>query len=140
VRYLADTSALQRLEHPAVEPVLGPMIEAGHVSICPVTELAVLHAARNLADYEAAAERFRMSFVWVHVPDRGWLRAAEIQHELARQGRHREVSIPDLLLAVTAEHHGLTLLHYDHDFDRIADITNQPTRWVVPPGTADLPS
>jgi hypothetical protein len=27
------------------------------------------------------------------------------------------------------------VLHYDSDFDRIASITNQPTRWIVPRGT-----
>jgi hypothetical protein len=102
-----------------------------------VTELEVLYSARNLADYEAAAERFRLAFAWAYVPERAWERAAEIQQALARQGRHRAASIPDLLLAVTAEHHRLTLLHYDHDFELIADITGQPIRWVVAPGTAD---
>lgn len=137
MRYLVDTSALHRLGHPDVAPILAPLIESGRVSVCPVTELEVLYSARNLTDYEAAAERFRLAFAWVHVPERAWERAAEIQHALARQGRHRAASIPDLLLAVTAEHHRLTLLHYDHDFELIAEITGQPVRWVVPPGTAD---
>jgi hypothetical protein len=26
--------------------------------------------------------------------------------------------------------------HYDEDYDRIAAITGQPTRWVLPRGTA----
>jgi hypothetical protein len=29
------------------------------------------------------------------------------------------------------------VLHYDKDFDRIAEVTAQPTEWVVPPGSAD---
>jgi predicted nucleic acid-binding protein len=137
VRYLADASVIRRMEHPAVAPVLAPMIEDGEVAICPVTELAVLHSAGDLADYEATADRFRLSFLWVPVPDRGWDRATEVQHKLARQGRQSVASIATLLVAVTAEHHRLTLLHYDHDFDPIAEITGQPMRWVVPAGTAD---
>jgi predicted nucleic acid-binding protein len=137
VRYLVDTSALHRLRHPAVASVLGPLMESGRVSVCPVTELEVLFSARNLADYEGALERFRLAFARVPLPERAWQRAADVQHELARRGQHRAASIPDLLLAVTAEHHRLTLLHYDRDFDLIAEVTGQPVRWVVPAGTAD---
>ena len=135
MKYLADTSALHRLTNPAVAAVLGPIIESGRVSVCPVTELEVLFSARNLADYEAGAERFRLAFTWVPVPDDAWTRAAEVQHELARRGQHRAASIPDLLLAATAEHHELTILHYDRDFDTIAEVTEQPVRWVVPAGS-----
>jgi hypothetical protein len=31
----------------------------------------------------------------------------------------------------------LVVLHYDADYDRIAEVTGQPAEWVVPPGTAD---
>jgi hypothetical protein len=43
--------------------------------------------------------------------------------------------IPDLLVAATAEVHGATVLHHDRDFERIAAVTGQPTRWIVPPGS-----
>jgi len=39
-------------------------------------------------------------------------------------------------VAATAESAGLTVLHYDADFERIAEVTGQPTEWVVPRGTA----
>jgi hypothetical protein len=47
------------------------------------------------------------------------------------------VSIPDLIVAATAERYSLTVLHYDADYDRLAAITGQSTEWVVPRGTAD---
>jgi Arc/MetJ family transcription regulator len=34
-----------------------------------------------------------------------------------------------------AEVAGLTVLHYDADFDRVARITGQPVEWVVPRGS-----
>ena len=46
--------------------------------------------------------------------------------------------IPDLLIAAAAEAHGLTVLHYDADFDRISAVTGQRCEWVVPAGSVDL--
>ncbi len=43
--------------------------------------------------------------------------------------------VADLLLAATGEFEGLTVLHYDTDLDVIAEVTGQPTEWVVPRGT-----
>ncbi len=135
--FLIDTSALHRLNRPHVRAVLAPLIEAGHVSMCPVSEMETLFSARNLQEYESGASRFRVAFPWVTIPERAWDRAAEIQRELARRGQHRSASISDLLLAATAEHHHLTMLHYDRDVETIAAVTGQPTQWVVPAGTAD---
>ncbi len=135
--YLIDTSALHRLRRPEVRAILAPLIEAGHVSMCPVAELETLFSARNLSEYELGAGRFRVAFPWVPIPERAWDRAAEVQHELARRGQHRSASVPDLLLAATAEHKRLTVLHYDRDFETIAAVTGQRVRWIVPAGTAD---
>jgi len=52
-------------------------------------------------------------------------RAVEIQAVLADRGQHRAPSIPDLIIAATAELAGLTVLHLDKDFDLIADVTGQ---------------
>ena len=32
--------------------------------------------------------------------------------------------------------HDVTVLHYDHDFDLIADVTGQRVEWIVPRGRA----
>lgn len=53
-------------------------------------------------------------------------RAFEVQMLLADRGQHRAPSIPDLLVAATAEKAGLTVLAVDKDFDLIAEITGQP--------------
>ena len=52
-------------------------------------------------------------------------------------GLHRTVKLADLVIAAAAEYGDLVVLHYDHDFDRIADITDQRVEWVVPAGTDD---
>lgn len=53
-------------------------------------------------------------------------RALEVLSLLADRGQHRAPSIPDLIIAATAELAGLTVLHQDKDFDIIADVTGQP--------------
>ena len=53
-------------------------------------------------------------------------RAVQVQAALADRGQHRAASIPDLIVAATAELARLTVLHVDKDFELIADVTGQP--------------
>ena len=53
-------------------------------------------------------------------------RAWEVLKLLAQSGHHRAPSIPDLLIAATAERLGLTVLHLDKDFEIIRKVTSQP--------------
>jgi len=60
----------------------------------------------------------------------------EVQGLLARRGQHR-LPMLDLLIAAAAEVNDLIVLHYDADFDRIANVTGQATEWVAPRGSLD---
>lgn len=64
-----------------------------------------------------------------------WGEALRIQRELADVGKHRAASMVDLLLSVVARAQGLTIIHYDNDFDTIANVTGHPAEWVVSAGT-----
>jgi hypothetical protein len=48
---------------------------------------------------------------------------------------HRAVPYSDLLIAAAAEARGIAVLHYDEDYDRIAQITGQEMRWLAPRGS-----
>jgi len=54
---------------------------------------------------------------------------------LAQSGRHRAVGIADLLTAVLAGEHRLTLVHYDADFDIASEVMAFDHRWVAPRGS-----
>jgi predicted nucleic acid-binding protein len=54
---------------------------------------------------------------------------------LWHNGKVRAVGIPDLLIAAAAEVAGLSVLHYDTDFDLVAAVTGQESRWVVAAGS-----
>jgi predicted nucleic acid-binding protein len=58
-----------------------------------------------------------------------------VQAALWRRGQVRAVGFPDLLIAAVAEREQVALLHYDGDYDLVAEITGQPMQWVVPRGT-----
>jgi predicted nucleic acid-binding protein len=132
--YLADKSALARAHLPAVALRLGPLFVGGEVATCGIVDLELLFSARSTADYLAILAD-RQSLPRVEVGEAGIERGIEIQTALARKGQHRGVTIPDLLIAAAAEAAGLTVLHYDSDFDRIAETTGQPVEWVVPQGS-----
>ncbi len=120
-----------------LEPVrrrLAPVIEAGEAATCTMIDLEVLYSARNHADHELIRKRRALAYHSVPITDLVLRRAIEVQGELARSGHHR-VPIPDLVIAATAEAAGLILLHYDRDYDRIAEVTRQPTEWVVERGS-----
>lgn len=98
-------------------------------------ELEFLYSARSAADRDWLRGQPRTAYGWVVMPDRVHERAAEVQAELTARGWHRSAGAVDLLIAATAEAHHLTLLHYDRDFEQIAAVTGQPTRWLAPPDT-----
>ena len=50
----------------------------------------------------------------------------EVLTLLADRGQHRAPSVPDLIIAATAELAGLNVLHLDKDFEVIAALTGQP--------------
>jgi predicted nucleic acid-binding protein len=137
VRFLTDTSALVRiLRDDAVRARWEQQITAGTVAVCPIVELEVLYTARSKTDRDELLELFRAAFAWVVMPDRAFDRAAEVQAALTDLGAHRSAGAVDLLVAATAELHGLTLVHYDRDFDQILRATGQRAQWLAPPGDA----
>lgn len=131
--YLADKSALARLGHRQVADRLGSLLADGLVATCPIIDLEVLYSARTRTDYDniLAERRALPSYpITAAVTDR----AIDVQHQLARTGRHR-MPLPDLLIAAVAEINDLTVMHYDADYDHIAEITNQAAIWVAPRGS-----
>jgi len=135
-RFLVDTSAVVRLlRNRDVRGRWQPQITAGVMGVCPVTELELLYSARSKADRDEWLELINATFVWIAMPDRVFSRATEVQAAMTAGGTHRSAGAVDLLLAATAELSGLTLVHYDHDFDEVIKVTGQSAAWVAAPGS-----
>lgn len=134
--YLVDTSAFVRLARDAdLRDAWRLQIAAGLLAVCPVTELEILYSARSKAHRDEIRALLRAAFGWMIMPDRVFERAADVQDALVDRGTHRSAGPVDLLVAAAAETHGLVLLHYDADLLRIAEVTDQPVRWLAEPGT-----
>lgn len=132
---LADKSALTRREtRPEVREVLEPLLVAGEIATCGIVDLELLFSARDRATYRSLVEALR-GMPRVPLEESSVNRALSVQAMLAERSQHRAVPLPDLLVAACAESAGLTVLHYDADFDRIAELTGQSTQWIVPRGS-----
>jgi predicted nucleic acid-binding protein len=134
--YLADKSVWARLTQPVVRAAFAPRVDRGLVGTCPIIDLEILYSARTGSEHDHFRAQ-RGAFEYFPMTDEIAQRAVEVQGLLAQRAQHRSVSIPDLLIAATAERYGLAVLHYDGDYERIAAITGQAVEWVVSPGTAD---
>lgn len=138
--YLADTSAWmlsRRKDAPdTLRKSFAGLITAGRLAICGPVRWELLHNARNGAEYKALREDLA-ALEQTPFDDADWERALDICQALAEKGGslHRAPSMPDAMIAVAAERAGLTVLHYDKDFDLIAEVTGQPCEWVAPKGT-----
>ena len=133
-RFLVDKSALARMPLEPVRRRLAPIIEAGEAATCSIVDLEVLYSVRNFEEHRRTRRRRSLAYTKVPLTEEVFDRAMDVQGELSKSGRHR-VPIPDLLVAAAAEKAGFTVLHYDSDYDTIADVTGQPTEWVVPRGS-----
>jgi len=133
--YLADKSALTRREtRPEVREVVEPLVLAGRIATCGIVDLELLYSAPDPVTYAELAVALR-AMPRVPVTEAVVDRAIEVQGWLAVTSQHRSVPLPDLLIAACAESAGLTVLHYDADYDRIAGVTGQSVQWVVPRGS-----
>ena len=125
--WLIDKSALVRLPDSPDATEWANRIERGLVRIATVTRLEVGYSARSGPELRMGLQRPPLSAMPVEyqtpaIEDR----AVEVLSLLADRGQHRAPSIPDLIVATTAELAGLTVLHVDKDFGLIASITGQP--------------
>jgi predicted nucleic acid-binding protein len=124
--WLIDKSAFVRLRTHPNRLAWFEIIDRGLVSISTVTKLEVGFSAVNLATWEAVLENPPISEIpWLLLTPAIERRAVQVQGLLAASGHHRVPSIPDLLIAATAELNNLRVLAEDKDFKIIADITGQ---------------
>ncbi|MGA9275537.1 MAG: PIN domain nuclease [Ilumatobacter sp.] len=125
--WLIDKSALVRLAASPEAATWATRIERGRVRISTLTRLEIGFSARSANELRQSATRpplasMPVEYLTVRIEDR----AVAIQLALADLGQHLAPSIPDVLIAATAEAAGLTVLHLDKDFELIAEVTGQP--------------
>jgi predicted nucleic acid-binding protein len=133
--HLLDTSVLTRLREPSVREAIEPRARLGQLARAGISDLEVGFSARNADEWDRLVDALEV-FALVETTAGHMRRAKQVQRLLAAK-HQRGRKLPDLLVAAAAESGGLTVLHYDTDFDLIADATGQSCEWVVPAGSVD---
>jgi predicted nucleic acid-binding protein len=143
VSKLADTSAWvwsRRATQTALRRAFDTALVDGEVATCDMVRLELLYSARSAGEFAELREELAA------MPDcpigkEQWERALWVYQQLSAQGgaHQRAVKHADLLIAAAAEGAVVTVLHYDEDYDGIAAITGQATRWLAEKGSSDRP-
>jgi predicted nucleic acid-binding protein len=133
--HLADTSAWAKARNDAT---LSTWFEAAvrdlTIATCDVVALELQRSASSVERFRRQGELLALLPTCTVGADE-LRRARDVQAQLASKGHHRGVKPIDLVIAAAAEAAELPVLHYDHDFDLIAEVTGQAVRWLAPRGS-----
>ena len=129
--YLIDTSAAHRTDR--LGPSFVNLVSSGRLATCGAVDLELGYSMRSARDHDRLVAS-RAGMPRAEVDEQVLRRALEVQGLLARRGWHRLPPV-DLVVAAAAEVAGMTVLHYDSDFERIAQVTGQRHRWIAPRGS-----
>jgi predicted nucleic acid-binding protein len=131
--HLIDKSAWVRLGDPAVAPCWPEALVAGALAVTGIAMIEILVGARTAPEF--ADDRNDLNAMpRLAINERVIERALDVQGLMVRAGTHRAPSPADLIVAACAELNGLTVLHYDKDFDLIAAVTDQAVEWLAVAG------
>lgn len=111
-------------------------VEQRQLAICLPFLIEAGYSARASADYREMMDEFDLLFPRVEIAAAMEDRALLTQRELAARGHHRLAPI-DTMIAACAHEVGAGVLHYDRDYDLIADHTSLSFEsvWLAPVGT-----
>lgn len=116
--------------------VVADWLEQRQLAICLPFLLEAGYSARASADYQEMLDEFDLLFPRVEIAAAMEDRALLTQRELAARGHHRLTPI-DVMIAACAHEAGAGVLHYDRDYDLIAEHTSLSFEsvWLAPAGT-----
>jgi hypothetical protein len=123
---LLDNSAWARLDQPALSQArveeIANWLEEGRIATCLPFLLEAGYSAKNAREHGELLSELR-ALPFVNVDDRVENRALDAQRQLARAGHHRLPPV-DLIIAALADIHRLGILHYDSDYEIVAEKTD----------------
>lgn len=132
---LIDTSAFSRAQHPQVREDWANALYADRLRISTVARLEILLTARDGRTFDELAEE--LSTVRTAPLTATITRAAEdamrtLSHRSAGAQR---IPIADYLLAAAAQDLGAAVIHYDRDYDTLAEVMAFESIWLAPRGS-----
>ena len=135
--FIPDASAFARASRADVREEWRAATLGGQFCICAPVEIELLVGARGAPEFEARQESLA-ALRRVELTARAARSAVAALSELARVSHgYQRVKPIDALIAACAQEAGVGVLHYDHHYDRLAEVMAFESRWLSPPGSLD---
>ncbi len=130
-----DNSAWSRADRPEVREEWKRALRADRLRVSPIARLEMLFSARSGKSFDELAAQ--LSVVRAAPLTATVARAAEdamraLSHRSAGAQR---IPIADYLLAAAAQELGAAVLHYDRDYDTLAEVMAFESIWLAPRGS-----
>lgn len=132
---LVDTSAWARAEHSTTRDRWLTALLGDRLRLSPLIRVEILLSARGGGEFDQLAER--LDTIRAAPLSASVIRAAEAaMRALAhRSAGAQRVPIVDYLVAAAAQELGAAVIHYDHDYDTLAEVLEFESIWLAPAGT-----
>jgi predicted nucleic acid-binding protein len=132
---IADKSAWERARHADVRDAWSEAMLAGQICTCPIVKLELLFSTQNAAGFielENALDELRDVPITRSVTNAAIGALRDLAHVAPLNHR---VKLPDALIAAAAQDAAVGVLHYDHHYDRLAEVLEFESRWIAPAGS-----
>jgi predicted nucleic acid-binding protein len=134
--YIADRSAWSNAAHATVKDEWVMALRNRQIATCPIVKLELLYSARDGDDYDrldAILGALRDVPVTRSVTNAALSALRQLAH--LQPLYQRSMRFPDLLIAAAAQDAAIGVLHYDHHYERLAEVLEFDSRWIAPAGS-----
>jgi hypothetical protein len=132
---VVDTSAWARAHHPQVRQAWREALLERRLRIPPLVRFEILLSAQDGQSFDTLAERLSA----LHASPLGpsvIAAAGQAMRTLAhRSAGAQRIPIVDYLVAASAQELGGAVIHYDRDYDTLAELMGFESIWLAPAGT-----
>lgn len=132
---LVDTSAWARANHPATRERWLAALLGDRLRLSPLIRIEILLSARGGGEFDLLADRLDtiraapLSASIVHSAEAGMRSLAH------RSAGAQRLPVVDYLVAAAAQELGAAVIHYDRDYDTLAEVMEFESIWLAPAGT-----
>lgn len=132
---LVDASAWARAEHPTTRDGWLAALLGNRLRLSPLVRVEILLSTRSGGEFDRLAEH--LDAIRPAPLSTSVIRAAEAaMRALAhRSAGAQRVPIVDYLVAAAAQELGAAVIHYDRDYDTLAEVLEFESIWLAPAGT-----
>lgn len=132
---VVDTSAWARAHHPQVRRLWREALLERRLRISPLVRFEILRSARDGRSFDTLSEQLSALHAAPH-NDSVFAAAEQAMRAMAHRSAGAQcLPIVDYLVAASAQELGAAVIHYDRDYDTLAELLGFDSIWLAPAGT-----